>query len=91
MKPAISSFFNNLAEEGSDFGREMIYRARAEANRFKRKLIKTIISTFMLLLGFIVLLASASFFLIDYLHVTRTLVLLIVGVILLIIGIIAKL
>ena len=88
LKPIWSSLVDSANE---NIGKEIIYRARAEANIIQRKLVKSIISTFILLLSFVFLAISALFFLIDYAHVVKSLAFLIIGIIILVAGIIAKL
>lgn len=92
------SLLNFIGESAGNFlkkmmmnqGQDIIYRAKLEMWRFQRRLIKSMIAVFVLLLAFVALVFAAIFYLIDYVSLGRTLTFLIVGVILLIIGVMLK-
>jgi cell division protein FtsL len=90
LKKTAFNFLKDSIEEAPNVGREIIQRVRVEIWRFEKRLIKSLMAGFILLLSFAVLSLSFIFFLIEYLHFTKTLSLLIVGIILLIVGIILK-
>jgi hypothetical protein len=73
-----------------DQGHELIYKAKLELWRFQKRLIKSMISVFILLLAFSVLAMAGVFSLIEYAQFSKTLAFLIIGAVLLIIGIIVK-
>lgn len=87
----ILGFIKDSMNKGlREIDEKILYRIRLEMWRFERKIIKSIMAAFILLLSFAVLALSASFFLIEYIHLTKTLAFLIIGIILLIIGVILK-
>lgn len=91
IKKTAFNFLKDSVNEVPNIGREMVHKAKIELWKFEKRLIKSLMSAFILLLSFAVLALSFIFFLIEYLHVTKTLSLLIIGIILLIVGILLKL
>jgi hypothetical protein len=87
IKGAAENFLKKSLFSG---GNEIIYRARLEMRRFQRKMIKTLVSVFILLLAFASLALAGVFYLTEYAHLTRTLAFLILGIVLLLIGVILK-
>jgi len=60
-------------------------------NQCKRQMAREMFAAFIMLLAIALLSASSVFFLIEYIHLTKTLAFLIIGVIVLLIGILVKL
>jgi len=90
FKNALMGLFSNLTDEAPNFGKEIIHMIKVEIWKFERRLIKNLIAVFILLLGFAALALSFAFFLIEYVHLSKTISLLIIGIILLFVGIILK-
>ncbi len=71
--------------------KEILRNILIKVNRIKRQMIKELIAIFIILISIALLAASATFFLIEYMHLNKTLSFLIIGIIVLIIGILIKL
>ncbi len=69
-----------------EFARTILHRIEM----YRRKVIRSIISAFIILISIIFLSISAIYFLIEYIHLTRTISFFIIGIILLIAGIVIK-
>lgn len=80
----IKEFMKEIEKE---FSRTILRRI----DMYKRKIMKELIAIFIILISIILLAISAIFFLIEYLHLNKTLSFLIMGIIVLIIGIFIKL
>jgi len=80
----ISEFFKEIEKEFSRTVLRRIYH-------LKRQIMKELIAIFIILIAIALLAISAVFFFIEYMHFTKTLSFLIIGIIVLIIGILIKL
>ena len=80
------TFQNSLKRIEKEFLQAILMRI----NEIKRKIIKEIVAVLIMLFGFVLLVISALFFLIEYIHLTKTISFLIIGIIVLFIGIIIK-
>ena len=87
LKESFGSFFSNMMHNKKE---EMIYKIRLEMWKFQKKMMKTIISAFILLMSFGLLALAAVFYLIEYVHLSKTFSFLILGIVLLVIGILLK-
>lgn len=81
---SIRTFSRNMEKEFSRAFLQRIYE-------IKKQIIKDLLAVFIILIAIALLSASAVFFLIEYLHLTKTISLLIIGIIVLFIGIVVKL
>jgi hypothetical protein len=69
-------------------GREITMRVRQEVARIKKEIIRKLVAVELMMISGLLLLFALIFFMIDYLQISRSLTLLIVGVIMLITGLI---
>lgn len=90
IKESIGNAFRSMADRVPDFGEQIIHRAKLEAWKLEKKFMKNLASLLILMMSFAAFALSATFFFIEYINLTKTLSLLIIGIILLIIGIILK-
>lgn len=74
-----------------DIERQIFGRIMFRVKEFKRKLIKDIAAVLIIVISLAFLSVAAIYFMIEYLHFTKTISFAIVGIVLLIIGIIIKL
>lgn len=79
----ISDFMKSIEKE---FSRQLLKRIY----KIKRQIMKELLAIFIILISLALLSASSVFFLIEYLHLTKTLSFLIIGIIILIIGLLIK-
>jgi len=84
LAAGISEFFKEIERE---FSRTIVKRIY----QLKRQIMKELIAIFIILISIALLSVSAIFFLIEYIHLNKTLSFLIIGIIVLIIGILIKL
>ena len=80
----IREFIKNIEKE---FSGQLMRRVYI----IKKQIMKELIAIFIILISIALLSASATFFLMEYLHLSKTLSFLIIGIIVLIIGILIKL
>jgi len=87
LKESFGDFFSNMMHNKKE---DMIYRMKIEMWKFQKKIMRMVISAFILLLSLALLSLSIIFYLIEYVHLSKTLSFLILGIVLLIIGILLK-
>lgn len=75
-----------MGEIEKEFSRTILRRVY----KIKRQIMKELIAIFIILISIGLLAISAIFFLIEYIHLNKTLSFLIIGIIVLIIGILIK-
>jgi hypothetical protein len=84
LSQAIKEFMYSIEKE---FSRTIL----ARINHFKKQIMRELLAIFIIIISIGLLSASAVFFFIEYIHLTKTLSFLIIGIIVLIIGILIKL
>ena len=89
IKDVLSSGLKSVSD--SINGEQIVRRMRFEIMRFERRMVRRIMSAFVVLFAILFIAIAAVFSLIEYAGITRTLSFAIIGVVLLLIGLMINL